>query len=164
MTKAICLDGEAVFPFPRRFHLKPRTLDLVPQLAALRDTLPAFVTEYGDRVLAFDPGVEGFTWEIRPGPVDYVFFIELNHGAESRIVACSRYQMVQNLMSQTYRSTDAIKRIRVLCRLVDKSKCYTIFLGDVSGANLALKRLLDYDPNYDTRFRMRTHGKTPRYR
>jgi len=132
-------EGRAT-PFPRRFHIKQESTKLLPGIKHLFDALPFNMTTYNHKMFSFSPQDAGFEWKIDEGDVRAVFYLMPNHGGESRLEPCLKYEMVRNIMPMSFLSeTDDHKKIDQLCSLVDKAECHVLHIGDLPGAISALQ-------------------------
>ncbi len=137
---AVACDGE-VTAFPRPFHLKPGTAELVPQVAERLEELPCFEPRPGRRIWAYDPHVAGFEWVISTGPVDVIIELEPNHGGTSRLTGVPHYEMARRVMSRcSPPSAGGHGWIGELTRLVDRAECHQLQLGDLEQAITVLDR------------------------
>lgn len=128
----VMLHGAETMPFPRRFHIKESSLEFLPQLSEFINDAP-YIRELNEqKTYAFSPSEAGFEWEIRTREVGVIFYLEGNHGGETRIEVCPKYLMVQKVMPRTFFSIshDHLK----LCRAVDGAACFVIYLGDIDSA------------------------------
>jgi len=135
-------DGEA-FPFPRRFHIKQGSVPLLPEMAGLFETLPWNDTTYGHKMFSFSPKDAGFGWTVDAGRIDALFYLEPNHGGETRIEESPKLGMLEKIMPMTFLSeTGDHRKIPALCSMVDGADCYILRNGDLGEAVEALKKLL----------------------
>ncbi len=133
-------EGRAT-PFPRRFHIKQESTGLLPGIGHLLDTLPFNMTSYGHRMYSFSPQDAGYEWKINEGEVRAVFYLRPNHGGESRIETCPKYEMVRKVMPMSFLSeSEDYKKIDRLCALIDKADCHVLHFGDLAGAVSALQQ------------------------
>jgi hypothetical protein len=127
--------GREVIALPRRFHLKPPALDLLPEVAAVADRLPFVLGDTGLKILAFDPTDAGRPWTIRPGTPAAIFFLEPNHAGPTTIEPCAKVVMTRLLMTQSaLDGADAAAWIRSIGALVRAADCYRLHVGDLSTA------------------------------
>ncbi|HEX7775976.1 MAG TPA: hypothetical protein VF449_05560 [Parvibaculum sp.] len=139
----VCLlEGTTVTPLPRRFHVKEPSLRLLPEIAALAPGLPWIDGGRGFRIYSYSPTELGRRWVIAPGPVEAIFFLEPNHGGQTRVTQASRIDMVSRLMQQGRSRNTVGKWIGDLCRLVDTVKCYVLVIGDKESALEAIQKAL----------------------
>ncbi len=132
-------DGKAT-PFPRRFHIKQDSVKLLPELQELFDLLPYNQTDHGHKMYSFSPQDAGYEWKIDEGDVHSIFYLEPDHGGQSRIEACPKYMMVNRVMPMSFLSdTEDHIKINQLCNMVDQANCYILHVGDLEGAVSAMQ-------------------------
>jgi len=131
----VIVHNEKVTPFPRRFLLKESSIDLLPQVKSMIDSVPYIQADNGSKIYSFAPSDAGFSWKIETRRADFFFYLESNHGGETRVEKCPKYLMVQKVMPRTFLSNshDHLK-IGQLCRMIDHSDCYILHLGNLDGA------------------------------
>jgi hypothetical protein len=138
----VLVRGAAVIPIPRKFHLKEGTIPLVPELDSIWKTTTSY-PGYGVRTCYFAPSDAGFEWQIRWGYVDAIFYLLPNHGGETRVEICPKWQMAQNLM---LRSSDfdanPEDQMTDLCSLINRSNNFIIHIGELNGAVKAIREIL----------------------
>ena len=135
----VIVKGGEALPFPRRFHIKQGSVPLLPEMAALFETLPWNDTTYGHKMFSFSPMDAGREWKVDAGKIDAVFHLEPNHGKKTYIEECPKYKMVERVMPMTYLSeTEDHRKIPAVCRIVDEADCYVLGIGDLGGAVDAL--------------------------
>ena len=132
-------NGKAT-PFPRRFHIKQDSSRLLPELEGLFDSLPYNRAVYGHKMFSFSPQDAGFEWKIDEGDIHSIFYLEPNHGGQSRIEACPKFMMVNRIMPMSFLSETADHmKINQLCSIIDRADCYVLHLGDLEGAVSAMQ-------------------------
>ena len=139
----VLLEGDRLSALPRRFHVKSFGLDHFPWLAREIHRLPSHDNGNGTFVYAFAPSDWGFPWHIRHAGIDAVFYLDPNHGGQSRILEMPRHQMMQLAVPQL-RLVDRANRgwIAALCRQFDRAYCGRLVLGSLdSAADLLLSKL-----------------------
>ena len=135
-------DGQAV-AFPRRFYVREGSLDLLPQVNALHASAPFVHNAREGRLIAVDPIQLGRPWRISPARVSAIFFIEPNHGARTTVVPCRKVDMVRRIIPEcTPPASGRPDWIADLCRSVDHAGTFTIRLGELESAVLAIGRIL----------------------
>jgi len=124
----LLLGDDALITVPRKFHLKEKTLELVPGLRQISETLVSYPSHYGGRFFFHDPSVP---WNYPSWPEEgIVFFITPYHNGETRIEPCSRTEMVKLLLTQViHPGSDPGDMIRRMCSLVSRFPCYRVFFG-----------------------------------
>jgi len=140
----VMIRGAKSIPFPRRFHIKESSLAFLPQLKERIRNSP-YITELNqEKTYAFSPSEAGFKWEIRARGVNVFFYLESNHGRETRIERCPKHLMVQKVMPRTFFSiSEDHLKIGELCRTIDRSACYTVYLGDLDSVVGKIHKVLD---------------------
>jgi len=125
------LSNGAVTAFPRRFHLREPSLAYLPELDPGK--LPCLIGEHDRRLFAFDPAEAGFDWRIDTGRVEAIFFLEQNHGGQTRLVPCPKVEMVQHVVSQSILPAHARGRwIAEVAAVVDQARTYVLYNGEPS--------------------------------
>ncbi len=131
----VLIDDSGTMPFPRRFHLKDGSIGLLPDIESMIGEVP-FISLYGKgKIYSFSPLDAGYEWKIENRKADVIFFLEPNHGGESRIEECTKIEMANRLMPMSFlsESRDHLK-IGGLCRVIDNADCYLLSIGDLSAA------------------------------
>lgn len=139
------LGGNSLSALPRRFHIKSLGLDHFPWLRDQRHRLPFHDNGDSTSIYAFAPSEWGFPWHIRNAGVDAVFFLDPNHGGQSRIREIPRHRMIQHAITRL-RPLERAERswIPALCRQFDRAFCGQLVLGNLdSAADLLLSKLRD---------------------
>src|SRR5690606_30982881 len=87
----------------------------------------------GRRLFAFDPALAGRPWRIDSAPLDDVFILEQNHGGQTRLAECPKYEAVQRVMSQCRPPVDGRPGwIGELARAVDRARTCVLYNGGVA--------------------------------
>jgi hypothetical protein len=134
-------------PFPRKFHLKEPTLDLIPRLQPSCRPLKRYPSFSGERFIFFSPPDAGFDWVISKQKTDMFFYLEPDSGRPSRVELCPKSVMVQNILFQTLNlDHNAGPQIRMICRSVEAAACYLLYYNDLDGAVRAVKETLRASP------------------
>ncbi len=127
-----------VLPYPRRLWIRSDSLRLLPQIAPFIARSPETREHF-----SLDPTELGFEWQINAAPVEAVFFLEPNHGANTRIEACPKYSMAKLIMSQsTLPASGATQWVRDVCAMLDIAACYLLHCGSLSSAIEGVKSVL----------------------
>ena len=127
-----------VLPFPRRFRVRSSAIPMLRQLLPL--TVRAMVN---GGLMAVDPTELGFAWEIDLAPVDAVFFLEPNHGGETRLESCPKHVMAQRIMGQSNMpAAGARDWVRDVVDTLDRAACHVLRSGDLEASVSAVKRAL----------------------
>jgi len=131
-------DGKTV-PFPRRFHIKKSSLNLLPQIRAITDTLPYIKKDDEPELYSFAPSNAGFGWKIENKKTDFIFYLEPARGRKTRVEKCPKYMMVQKAMPLTFFSnTHDHEKIGKLCNIIVNAVCYILHIGDLDSAVYAM--------------------------
>jgi hypothetical protein len=135
-------NNDEVTPFPRRFLIKESSIDLLPQVESMVDSVPFIQADDGSKIYSFAPSDAGFNWKIETRRTDKIFYLESNHDGETRVEKCPKYLMVQKVMPRTFLSIahDHLK-IGPLCRMIDKSDCHILHVGDLDGAIASIREI-----------------------
>ena len=130
-------------PFPRRFHLKEASLDLLPQIKPHLKTAPFVERKNGSKIFSFSPVGAGFGWVIEHREAKAVFFLKPNHGKRTIVEKCPKHIMVQQIMPLTFFSASAdYRKIGEICRAVDHAACFSLYIGDLDSAVAAVRDTL----------------------
>ena len=139
----VLLRGERAIAFPRKFYVKPGTVDLIPELAGLSGRLPAVRDARGSPILAFEPGDAGLPWRIETVRPKVVVVIEPAFPHESRIDELPRYRAVERILSQAalpeHRKGEAIHEV---CEVVESCQTLVLRLGPLDAAAAALRNVV----------------------
>jgi hypothetical protein len=120
----VLLRGGEALPYPRRFWIRPPTLPLIPQLAAVASRRPE---AEGDDELALDPSELGFEWRVEPGPVDAVLFLEPGREGETRLERSPKYEMASRVMAHSsLPAAGARQWISDIVSMLDRADCYVL--------------------------------------
>ncbi|MCI0453367.1 MAG: hypothetical protein L0Y68_00040 [Candidatus Dadabacteria bacterium] len=131
----VLVHNEKVTPFPRRFLIKESSIHLLPQVKSMIDSVPYIQADNGSKIYSFSPSDAGFSWKIETRKAEFFFYLEPNHGGETRVEKCPKYLMVQKVMPRTFLSnTHDHLKIGQLCRMIDDSDCYILRLGNLDSA------------------------------
>lgn len=141
----VIVHNEKVTPFPRRFLIKESSLDLLPQVKSIIDSVPYIQADHGSKIYSFAPSDAGFSWKIETGRPNIFFYLESNHGGETRVEKCPKYLMVQKVMPRTFLSNshDHLK-IGQLCRMIDHSDCYILHVGNLNSAISSVREKVSF--------------------
>ena len=135
--------GELFQPFPRRFHIKSGSLDLLPQLKRYMTKKQSYLSGAFE-FFFFDPTEAGFRWTCLADHVDTAFYLRPNHGGETRLRKCPKYLMARNLLRQvenySERNRDQSQR---MFESINTVNCYELELGDLEAAVREIKTALE---------------------
>jgi hypothetical protein len=135
-------DGQAV-AFPRKFYVREGSMDLLPNVKALRASAPFVANPTEGRLIAVDPTRFDRPWRISAAPIAAILFIEPNHGARTTIVPCRKVDMVRLVVAEC--APPASGRpgwLADLCRAVDHAETVIIRLGELESAVFAIAQVL----------------------
>ncbi len=139
---AVLVDGELT-ALPRRFHLKPGSMEHLPQLKAVLDASPLIDDGLGGWARSFDPADIGRPRHIAGGHLRAVVEIEPNHGGATDLDAVPQIDMALRMTTQTFapdgRPGAWLER---MCRALRGATTHRLRLGDVDAAFVALRPLL----------------------
>jgi hypothetical protein len=135
----VLIFGDQTVPFPRRFHLKEKSFDILHRVMQICEDIPR-ITLNGAKIFSFSPSVAGFDWKIEPRRVDAIFYLSPNHGEKSRIERLPVYRMAEALMRNSFFSASADhEKIGNLCRLTDGTGSYLLHAGDLDSAAFLIR-------------------------
>jgi hypothetical protein len=124
----LLIGDDTLAPVPRKFHLKEKTLELVPGLQQKCESLVSYPSHSGGGFFFHDPCVP---WK-RPTRTEegIIFFIAPDHAGESRIEPCSPTEMAQLLLTQViHLGGNPGMLIRRMCSLVARFSGYRVHFG-----------------------------------
>ncbi len=126
---------------PRRFHLKPGTAALVPDVADIIDSLPCTWAD-GARISGFDPAAAGFAWRLVEGSVDGLVVLRQNHGGTSVLTPMSSAEAALHVVDHALLSglgDDDHRALVTACAdLVRAAHCAVLTVGDLPSTVTAL--------------------------
>jgi hypothetical protein len=109
VSKGYIVEGDEVFlsrsgqitALPRRFHLKPGTVEQVSELEMLWPDLPHQMS--GDMpIRALDPSHLGQPWQIDVAPINAMLWITPNHGGETALEPLTAFETLQKLLESAH--------------------------------------------------------------
>lgn len=128
-----------VLPYPRRLWIRADAVRLLPQIVPF----VARSRKIRDH-FSVDPTELGFKWHIDEAPVDAVFFLEPNHGADTRLEEYAKYAMAQKIMSQSnLPAAGAQEWIKDVVTMLDAASSYLLHCGDLDSAIKAVESVLE---------------------
>jgi len=131
----VLFDENKSVPFPRRFHIKAPSLDLVPQIRPVLNNRLYLESDVGVKIYSFAPSDAGFDWLIEKKEVRLLFYLQPDHNGKTRIEKYPKYLMAQKLMPLTFFSEkDDHQKIKKLCDIVDNSLCFQLKIGNLDHA------------------------------
>lgn len=96
----LIMDDGRTLPFPRRFHVKPSTFQVMRELLPLEAKMSCAISEEGERIYGFAPSDIGNSWHIDYAPLDAVFFLQPNHGGATSVHPIAKAEAVERVRSQ----------------------------------------------------------------
>jgi len=140
----VVMQNRKLFSFPRRFHIKATSTNLLPQFGLDTARITYVLMQNGTKLFAFSPSEADFDWQIKKLQADIFIFMHANHGEKSRIEACPKYRMVQKIMPRTF-LIGAMEHMKIekLCALIKRSMCYNLYMGDLKSAVAQLKKIVN---------------------
>ena len=139
----VLVHDAAAIAFPRKFYLRQGSAPLIPELAAVEKTLPFTASPGEPRIVGLDPTVFARPWRIAPAPVGTIIYLTPDFTAPSRLAPCPRIDMVRLVMGQcTPPLSGRAGWIGDLCATVDGARCFTLSVGDLPSAIVAIARAL----------------------
>lgn len=131
----VLLRDSTVIPFPRKFHIKPGTISLFPEIRDACSRLRIYTSHAGGALYFFDPTNCGKSWEIFEDKLSAIFYLEPNHGGNSQITTIPAWQMTQRLMEQIDNfAARADAQIKSLCSVIKQSKRFVLRVGNLDEA------------------------------
>lgn len=130
----VLLRGSSITPFPRKFHIKPGTQQMLPQLKAGGKNR-RFYPSGSSSFFFFDPRQSGRPWNCLPGGVDAVFHLRPNHGGKTRLRQCKKYLLAAELLRHVENYSDRNReRLPDLFAMLNQAECFELDLGDLDTA------------------------------
>lgn len=131
-------DGTAL-PLPRRFHVRPGSFPLCPELADVQAAAPRLRLPGGGTAYALAPDELGHAWSIAPAPVDALVFLKPNHGGRSSLVHLPPESAARRLAKQISLPEFSPHWVEGLSRLVDCRRVYLLYNGDLDQSSAMLR-------------------------
>lgn len=139
---ALVRDGQAV-AFPRKFLVREDCVELLPQLKSYQEFVDSAAHPARETLIAVDPTGMGKPWRIMPLEVSAIFLLEPNYGARTTIQPCGKLEMLKHIIPQcTPPSSKRANWIGDMSSTVDNTHTFTLRLGELSSAVLAMKEIL----------------------
>jgi hypothetical protein len=137
-------DDGVVIARPRACQVRETSLALLPEVAEVILSAPAYVEDSGCTIFNVDPRLIGGSWRIEKGNVDCVIVLQPNHGGYSSLRHLPPMMVAQALISEMgMREIDRGVSIGAIAALVSRCKGYDLSLGDPEGAVKCVDRALD---------------------
>ncbi len=135
-------DGVAL-ALPRRFHVKPGTAELVPQIADALAASPRAGLDDGTSIVGLDPLDLGHPTRTAPGPVAGAVLLRANHGAGSTIEPIPTVDLVARCISHVRPGGDSRSQLfATLAALLGQVQGYEMAVGPLDDAVAVLTRVL----------------------
>jgi len=131
----VFLKDIGVIARPRACRVKERSLAYLPEFAEIISTSPFYQDHQSGRIFNVDPRRLGSDWRIAEGGVDYVIFLQANHGGSSSIRPVEPSKLAQLLMQEVgLRKAGHGSCISSIAALVRNAQGFELLLGDHSSA------------------------------
>jgi len=140
----VFLDADGAIARPRACRVKEKSLALLPEIADVILSSPAYTDVRGVRIFNVDPTRVGGPWRIEKGQVDCVVVLQPNHGGYSSVRPMPAMMVAQALMSEIgMRETERGASVGAVAALVSRARGFDLSLGDHDGAVRCIGRALD---------------------
>lgn len=127
--------GGVAMCLPRNFHVKSGTRELVPELLAGWDALPATSTSDGRVISGFNPAAAGLPWTVLQAPVDLAFVLHADHGSVPAVRPLSGVALVAAAVANCFgRFAEQGDVVRACARLLGEVSGYELTVGEVTTA------------------------------
>ena len=134
-------DGVAM-PLARNLHVKPGSVDLVPELREGWDDLPSIGTDDGDRIRAVSPRRAGLGWEIQAAPVDLAVVLEAAHGEAPQHRPLGALELVQHVLPHAAPASESRgELLRALTSVLGSVPGHHLSVGDLHRTAATVRRL-----------------------
>ena len=131
----VFLPAGGVIARPRGCRVKEHSLVLLPEIAAVIWSAPAYADVRGSKIFNVDPTMIGGSWRIEQGDVDCVIVLQPNHGGYSSLRALSPTMAAQALISELrMHAGERGAAIAAIAALVTRAKAFDLSLGDYGTA------------------------------
>lgn len=141
-TVLVTADGQS-WPFPRRFHVRPTTFSLIPELTERQEEFPVSLLSDGGKVYGVAPTDLGREWAIVPAPIDTLFFLKKNHGGETCAQEISDEEAFRQLCSHTKFPERSVEWVALLFKLVNQTQNRVIINGSPREAAAIIRNIVD---------------------
>ncbi len=131
----VMIYGNKAMSFPRRFHVKPGTMALLPNIKPYLKKSPCISIYKTEKLYAFSPAQVGFDWTINSEKISAIFYLILNHGEKTALTKCSGLEMIQKIIPMSYyKESGEHLKINKLCRIMNEAKTYILSIGNLDTA------------------------------
>lgn len=136
-------DG-GVMARPRGCRVKEPSVALLPEVAEIILSAPAYVDVRGSRIFNVSPMMIGGSWRIEKGNVDCVIVLQPNHGGYSSLRPLPPTLTAQALISELrIPASDRGPAIAAIAALVSRARGFDLSLGDYDSAIRCIDLALD---------------------
>jgi len=140
---ALLQDGHAI-AFPRRFLVRGDCVELLPQLKSYQEFVDSASHPARETLIAVDPTGLGKPWRLIPLEVSAFFLLEPNYGARTSIQPSGKLEMLRHIIPQcTPPASNRANWIGDMSCTVDNTRTFTLRLGELNSAVLAIKEILE---------------------
>jgi hypothetical protein len=139
----ITADGLA-WPYPRRFHVRPPTFPLIPELAGREGEFPFARLSNGQVVYGVSPTELGQDWRIAPAPVDAVLFLNPNHGGETTAREIAPEAAFRELCGQSRFPERSVEWFSLMFGLVKQARNLVLINGGLREASATVRDICNY--------------------
>jgi hypothetical protein len=139
----VLVDGDGVArSLPRRLHVKPGTLDHLPEVAAACRGKPRLQMRWDNDFYPFDPVDLGREWRSIEGRPAAILLMTPAFDEPPAIEPMSQIDMVRQLMEQTIGIDASISRkARDLCALARGTPCFHLRVGGLDATAALVRRM-----------------------
>jgi hypothetical protein len=138
----ITADGRSL-PYPRRFHVRPATFPLIPEMAGREGEFPYTWTVGGRRLYSVSPSDFGRPWRLGPGPVDAIIHVKPNHGRETGVTEILPEAALKRLRRHVTFPERSIHWLTTLFGVVKQARNLVLINGSPVEAAAVVKHLWD---------------------
>jgi hypothetical protein len=128
---------------PRRMHVKPGTLDCLPDVADACFGKPLLKMGVGPRFYAVDPADLGYSWRSRTGRPAAIFHLAPDFDRDPALEPIAQIDMVQRLM---YQAISGHRHPGVLashvCSVVNGVPCFELRVGSLAQTAALVSRTM----------------------
>jgi len=130
-------DGQTL-PFPRRFHIKPGSFDVVPELQAFKSRMPVLQVP-PTSIHAFAPSDAGLSWRLAPGRADAVIFLDGGHGGPTKLRSIQAVEAAQRLAGHATMPERSRRWLGVLFDFVGRAANFVLTNGSPHESAAAIR-------------------------
>jgi hypothetical protein len=128
----VTADGRT-WPYPRRFHVRPTTFPLIPELAGREERFAFALPPEGGKIYGLAPTELGQEWRIAPAPVDAILYLKKDPLAESSVKEISPEAAFKRLRRHTAFPERSVKWLTTLYGLVKGARNLVLINGNLRG-------------------------------